>query len=87
MAEDQWESFKVKLEETHQWPCPYTFKCIVRAEYYCELDAIKEKGEHSVRQSSNGKYLSLTLNFEAQESDDVLEVYRLASAIPGAVLL
>jgi hypothetical protein len=62
MAEDQWESFKVKLEETHQWPCPYTFKCIVRAEYYCELDAIKEKGEHSVRQSSNGKYLSLTLN-------------------------
>lgn len=90
MASDpdqQWESFKLKLEETHQWPCRYTFKCIVRAEYYCELESLKERGDHSVRQSSNGKYLSLTLNFEAEGSGDVIDLYRQASAIPGVVLL
>ncbi|MEO0454066.1 MAG: DUF493 domain-containing protein [Verrucomicrobiota bacterium] len=87
MTEKNWDSFQEKLDETHQWPCQYTFKCVIRAEYYCELEKLKVRGEHSIRQSKGGKYLSFTLQFEAQSSDDVLSVYREASAIPGAVLL
>jgi len=86
-SEEQWNTFRTKLEEGHLWPCRYTFKCIVKAEYYCELDPLKEWGEHSIRQSSNGKYLSFTVTWQAADSAEVIRLYRQASAIPEVMLL
>jgi hypothetical protein len=82
-----YSAFEEKLNEVHDWPCTYTFKCIVPA---AEVDTFREKFQQfsfSERASSSGKYISFTLEFHADSSGHVVNVYQTAATIPGAMVL
>ncbi|MEM6886289.1 MAG: DUF493 domain-containing protein [Verrucomicrobiota bacterium] len=82
-----YSAFEAKLNDDHDWPCTYTFKCIVPS---AEADTFRSAlSEHTLtdRASKSGKYISFTLEFTAQSSNDVVAVYQTASTIPGAMPL
>ncbi len=82
-----YHAFEEKLNEVHQWPCPYVFKCIVPSG---EADTFRQTYadfEMTHRDSKSGKYVSFTLEFTAHSSDEVVNLYRIASTIPGAMVL
>lgn len=82
-----YSAFEAKLNEVHDWPCTYTFKCIVP---HTEAGSFRDAfSDHSLsdRPSKSGKYISFTLEFEATSSSQVIEIYRCAAKIPGAMPL
>jgi len=84
---DSLESLSKKLDETHEWPCLFTFKCVVPA---ASSDTFRQLfPEHSPREreSRSGKYISMTIEWKASSSREVTDIYRKASEIPGAILL
>jgi hypothetical protein len=85
---DRWARFQLKLEETHTWPEPYTFKFIVpssQAEMVYELFADTE--QVAVRRSRKGNYLCVTACIQATCSQEVISFYRAAEYIPGLISL
>lgn len=81
------EAFKEKLEGTHEFPGSYTFKFIVKAG---EEDLVKElvrDGEVSLKPSSGGKYVSVTIRAKMQSSQEVVDVYKESKKIDGLMAL
>lgn len=84
------------LESTHTFPGPYTIKAIGRASddfasrvvaaarahltAECELD-------HSVRSSSGGRRVAITLDLTIQTADQVLRIYAEIGQVEGLTLL
>ncbi|MEM1157570.1 MAG: DUF493 family protein [Verrucomicrobiota bacterium] len=82
-----YSAFAAKLNDVHDWPCTYIFKCIVPS---TEAEAFRSAfPEHTLsdRTSKAGKYISFTLEFTAESSKDVVAVYQTAATIPGAMPL
>ena len=73
------------LEAQHSFPGPYLFKVIFKNEQglrerlvsdMCRTAGVEAPvGEPSVRSSSGGKFLALTVELELRSSDDVLAIY------------
>ncbi len=84
------------LEKAHAFPCAYMFKAIgkaednfvarvvaaVRAELADDLDP-----PYTLRETSGGKHVAVTLQPHMQTASQVLAVYRRIQVIPGLVLL
>lgn len=84
------------LESRHAFPCDYTFKVIgaaadnfaarvvamVRDELRMELDP-----PYSMRGTSNGQHVAITIEPCCQSSQQVLAVYSRLSGIDGLVML
>jgi len=85
--EDRWAGFKARLDEVHDWPDSYTFKVVAPVAQVDRVLALMGDPEHSRRVSKNGTYVSLTVEFIAQGSDEVLELYRKVSVVDGVILL
>lgn len=82
-----YSAFEAKLNDVHDWPCTYTFKCIVPRG---EVDIFRSAfSDHTLseRPSKSGKYISFTLEFTASSSAEVVAVYQTAATIPGAMPL
>lgn len=88
MAEElNFESFRERLENEYEWPSLYTFKFIVPKD---QEDAVMElfpKVEVSTKESSGGKYISLTARLMANSSDTIISVYEKAQHIEGLIAL
>lgn len=84
---DDLESLKKKLEETHDWPCVYTFKCVIPSDQRNRFLKVFPDHTPAERPSRSGKYVSMTLEWQATSSEEIIGVYREASTIPGALLL
>ncbi|MFH1912816.1 MAG: DUF493 family protein [Pseudomonadota bacterium] len=84
---DRDAQFESTLDEHHQWPCPYAFKFIVPTANLPLLAALFESERLVTRQSSGGKYTSVTLESTMCSGKAVMEVYRKASEIPGLMAL
>lgn len=88
MAEElNFDSFRERLENEYEWPSLYTFKFIVPKE---QEDAVMElfpKVEVSTKESSGGKYISLTARLMANSSDTIISVYEKARHIEGLIAL
>lgn len=88
MAEEtNFDSFRERLEHEYEWPSLYTFKFIVPRD---KEDAVMElfpKVEVSTKESSGGKYISLTARLMANSSDTIISVYEKAQHIEGLIAL
>jgi putative lipoic acid-binding regulatory protein len=81
------ESFREKLENEYEWPSLYTFKFIVPREQEEAVVELFPKIEVSTKESSGGKYVSITARLMANSSDSIIAVYEKAQYIQGLIAL
>lgn len=90
-GEDFYKKFKEELEKIHTFPSDYLFKFIVPADQstIAQIYAIfgNSRADISTRDSSNGKYTSITAKVMVHDADDVVIYYKQVSAIKGVVML
>lgn len=90
-VDDFYVTFKEKLQEIHTFPTDYLFKFILPSEQsnIAKVHAIFENANTnlSIRDSKNGKYLSITIKVAVSDADDVIIYYRQVAAIDGVVML
>jgi putative lipoic acid-binding regulatory protein len=86
--ESNWaDSLREKLDEHYVWPSLYTFKFIVPKEKVAEVKKLFPRHESTERSSKNGNYISVTVQMMMPGSDEVIEVYNLASGVEGLIAL
>ena len=87
MSNDEQLKFRELLEQNYQWPDFYTWKFIVKVDSQSQVEALLVGHEISVKISGKGNYVSITSRKFVQTTEEVLEVYRLISTIPGVMSL
>ncbi len=80
-------SFQEKLEYEYEWPSLYTFKFIVPRGQEAAVTELFPKVEVSKKESSGGKYVSVTAKLMANSSEAIINVYRKAQNIQGLIAL
>lgn len=80
-------SFLEKLEGHHHFPDEYTFKFIVPNSQQDALEKILPEGELSIKPSSKGKYVSVTLTARFETASEVADVYLSVHHIKGLIAL
>lgn len=87
-TEEDEGKFRELLETEYNWPANYTFKFIVPAS---QLNAVKQLFEADcdlkIKDSSGGKYKSVTIVGLMLDADSIIEIYKRASAIEGIISL
>ncbi len=84
---DPFEQLRKSLEQTHAFPAVYTFKFISPRD---KLDAVQDllgDRKTTTRPSRTGKYVSVTCECMMYTSNEIIDVYRAAQAIPGVISL
>lgn len=81
------ESFREKLENEYEWPSLYTFKFIVPRQQEEAVVELFPKIEVSTKESSGGKYVSITARLMANSSESIIAVYEKAQHIQGLIAL
>jgi putative lipoic acid-binding regulatory protein len=87
MDKEAINSFRLKLDQHYRWPSLYMFKFIVPKQRVEEVILLFPKHTSTQKQSSQGNYVSITLQMMMPSSEAVIEVYRKASAIEGLIAL
>lgn len=85
-GDDRLKKLKQVLDN-EQWPLKYSFKFIVPTGKQSEVEALVPDGEISVRPSSKGKYVSVTIEKFFSCSDDIIVIYERAAQISGLLSL
>ena len=84
------------LESTHQFPCPFVFKAIGKAEggFVARVVAVVREelaGDadppYTVRQTAGGRHVAVTLEPRVQTAAQVLAVYRRIEQVAGLVMV
>lgn len=88
---DFYKNFKEKLHDVEQFPAMYTFKFIVKSNLNQE-SAIEKIFEHpsskfSYKDSSAGKYKSITVETFVNNADEVITYYKEVSKIESVIML
>jgi len=88
---DFYKNFKEKLNEVEQFPTLYSFKFIVAASAD-KIDQVKAifqdtSAKFSEKDSSKGKYKSLTVEVYVQSADQVIDFYKQVSTIESVIML
>lgn len=75
-----YQRLKERLEEGFEWPHTYLYKFIMESSSHkvAEIDRIFDKmgAVISYRDSSKGKYISVTIEVEMSSPDHVIEKYK-----------
>lgn len=81
------EKFLNLLNENHTFPCPYTFKFIVKAE--CKEQLLVLLTDHQVQEktSRKGNYISVTSSYFVHSCEQVLAIYQRVSKVEGVITL
>ncbi len=88
---DFYDNFRVKLNTVEQFPSLYTFKFIVKADAE-KLDKVKSIFIHSStkfteKESSGGKYKSITVETFVNTAEDVIDYYKSVSKVESVIML
>ena len=88
---DFYKSFREKLHDVEQFPSMYTFKFIVKSNLNKESE-IEKVFEHpsskfSYKDSSGGKYKSITVETFVNNPDEVIDYYKAVSEIESVIML
>jgi putative lipoic acid-binding regulatory protein len=84
------------LESTHQFPCPFVFKAIGKADggFVARVVAVvrdeltgNSDPPYTVRQTSGGRHVAVTLEPHVQTASQVLAVYRRIEQVAGIVMV
>ncbi|MGB1122540.1 MAG: DUF493 family protein [Flavobacteriales bacterium] len=84
------DRLRKQLDDTHAWPCEFTFKFIVSSDEDAEaaLKAIfSASAKFSSRASRNGRYTAFTIADRVTSAESVFERYEAAAKIPGIISL
>ena len=89
--EDFYERLKEKLEEQGNWPGPYLYKFIIPADSK-SLAIIEEHFDGTdakieTRQSSTGKFTSISIRVTLKNPQEVIDKYMAVSTIEGLISL
>lgn len=90
MAEFDFSGFEKKLRESLSFPTVYMFKFIVKAEHrkIALLENIfGDDAEIHTKESSAGKYISITVKQVVMSVEEIIEVYKKAEQIGGVMSL
>lgn len=85
--EERFVKLKLVLDETIKFPEFYMFKFIVPKEKVDLILKVLDGMEIDQKESSNGKYISVSGKKEIQKSEEIILIYKNASAIKGIVSL
>ena len=85
--EINFDSFREKLENEYEWPSLYTFKFIVPRQQEETVIKLFPKVNVQTKESSGGKYISITARLMVNSSDSIIEVYQKARHIEGLIAL
>jgi uncharacterized protein len=83
----KFNTFKKKLEEGYSWPALYMFKFIVPKGKEKEVILLFPRHEFKARESTQGNYVSLTVQLMCKSSDEIIEIYEKAHEIEGLIAL
>lgn len=78
---------ELALKKSQKWPGTYLFKFIIPRERHEELLNLLPIGRIELRESRNGKYVSVNLTALMNNPEDVVKVYKRVQDIPGIVSL
>ena len=82
------DQFRELLNAEYSWPASYTFKFVVPSEKIKEVEALfGSEAEISLKESSAGKYTSVTINARMTRADEIIAVYEQAASIEGIISL
>jgi hypothetical protein len=87
---EQFEKFREQLNKEKDWPIVYMFKFIIPADNRkIALVESKFSDEATITQkeSSNGKYISITIKEVMLSADAVIEKYKEMDGIEGLIAL
>jgi uncharacterized protein len=87
MDQKWFDNFRVKLDQHYSWPSLYMFKFIVPKGKEGELKDLFPNHTFFEKNSTQGKFISLTMQMMAPSSDAVIDVYQRASAVEGLIAL
>lgn len=90
MTEQELQHFRGKLVESMSFPSVYMFKFIVESDNrkIALLENLFEPGvEIHTKESGKGRYISITAKHVVMHVDEVIDIYRRASAIKGVMFL
>lgn len=84
-------SLKINLDKNHNFPEDYLYKFIIvnnqekLTEIYKVFDGTKNT--FSTRESSNGKYISITIQCFVLDAEHVIRLYHDVAKIEGVIML
>ncbi|MAI23360.1 MAG: DUF493 domain-containing protein [Flavobacteriales bacterium] len=84
------ERLREQLNDTHTWPCDFTFKFIVSSDGAGEADLraiFSDAATFSFRASRNGRYTAFTISDSVMSAEEVFNRYESAAKIPGIISL
>ena len=84
---DPLDKLRAALDACETWPCDYCFKFIAKSDGLAPILELFEGFEVCLRESSGGKYTSVTVQAVMQTPDEVLAVYRKVAEQPGVISL
>ncbi len=91
LQEEFYINLKNKLEVSHNFPENYVFKFIFQAnsEKLGEILALFDGLDFTLsnKESSGGKYSSITLNCFVLDSEQVISIYKKVGALEGVMML
>ena len=90
MDEEKKELLRQRLNEVHIWPSTYMFKFIFEKneEKLVSLKMIfGESAQFLVRESANGKYVSLTIKEMMMDAESIFVRYENVGKIDGIISL
>lgn len=79
--------FDERLDATHEWPCPYVFKFIMRPPQLFDFQKMFPEETWTTRESRGGKFISVTMKKQVASSREVIKIYAKAQHIPGVMML
>lgn len=86
-TKEWWSDFRELLDDQNEWPSEYVFKFIVPSS---GLDDVKQAlgvDEVTTRESSRGRYVSVTARMQMESSEEVVQVYKSVRGIEGVISL
>ncbi|CAN5324721.1 hypothetical protein BH10BAC1_BH10BAC1_12800 [soil metagenome] len=88
--DEQFEKLREQLNKEKEWPIIYMFKFIILAENRkIALVESKFSDEATITQkeSSNGKYISITIKEVMLDADSIINKYKEMDGIEGLITL
>lgn len=90
MNDDQYNKLRELLNQGASWPMVYMFKFIIPADNH-KIALIESKfSDEAViahKESSNGKYFSITVKEVMLDSEAIIAKYKDVSSIEGVMIL
>lgn len=86
-SKEWWSDFRELLDDQNEWPTDYVFKFIVPRSGLEDVKQALGADEVTTRESSRGRYVSVTARMQMESGEAVVEVYKSVRGIDGVISL